>query len=108
MVKQGAPKDPANHQSTPGSTSLCQVRHYQKDLVFCINKRGFQDVLRHIAQSNHPNMKFSVSAVEAIQHAAENHIVSIFMDSSLCTAHAGRITATAKDFALALRLCSRG
>ena len=44
------------------------------------------------------------TALEALQEAAEDIVVSVFQDSMLCTIHAKRVTLKPVDMGLAVRL----
>lgn len=42
--------------------------------------------------------------MEALQHAAEAHLVALFEDSLLCMLHAKRVTLMSRDMQLAKRI----
>jgi histone H3 len=47
------------------------------------------------------DLRFTRSAILALQESAEMFLVSLFEDSNLCAIHAGRITVKPKDMQLA-------
>ena len=60
--------------------------------------------MREIAQVHQPDLRFQVSALAAIQEAAEAYLVSVFEDANLCAIHARRVTIMPKDIGLARRI----
>jgi len=88
----------------PSTHPLREIRRYQKSTELLIGKLPFQRLVREIAQEFRKDLRFQSSAVEALQEAAEAHIVSLFEDTNCATFHAGRVTIRPKDMALALRL----
>lgn len=49
-------------------------------------------------------MRFQAAAVDALQEACEDYIILLFEDCVLCPVHATRVTMTARDMQLALRI----
>lgn len=50
-----------------------------------------------------PDFRFTSGAIEALQEAAESHLVKLFEDANLLAIHAKRVTLQEKDFVLAKR-----
>jgi histone H3 len=72
-----------------------------------IRRLPFQRLVREIAQlcgGEAADMRWRVSALEAIQWAAEDYLIGIFEDSNLAAIHAKRVTIMPKDMQLARRL----
>ena len=53
------------------------------------------------------NARFAVTAIQALQEAAEYFIVGFFEDTNLCAIHSGRVTIMPKDLKLARRIRGR-
>jgi histone H3/H4 len=50
------------------------------------------------------DLRFQSSAIQALQEAAEAHLVSLFEDMQLAALHAKRVTIMARDMTLARRM----
>lgn len=87
----------------PGIQALREIRKYQKSTELLIRKAPFQRIVREII-NDLKEFRITVSAVEALQEAAEAYIVDLFADTNLCAIHAKRVTVMAKDMQLARRL----
>jgi len=90
----------------PGTVALREIRRYQASTNYLINRAPFQRLVRQICQDlNHTKeMRFQASAINAIQSAAEDHLIKVFEDSVQCMLHAGRKTLMTKDMQLAKRI----
>jgi histone H3 len=69
-----------------------------------LKKLPFQRVVREIAQTYNPDLRFQSTAILALQEATEAFLVGLFEDTNLCTLHAGRTTIMTKDMQLARRI----
>lgn len=92
------------HRYRPGSVALREIRRYQKSTELLIRKLPFQRLVKEIAQSMHPGLRFQASAVSALHEASESYLVGLFQDTNLCAIHAKRVTVTPKDMQLARRI----
>jgi len=101
-ASSGAIKKP--HRYRPGTVALREIRRYQKSTSLLLRLKPFQRLVREIAQTFRVDMRFQVSALAAIQEAAEAYMVSVFGDTNLCAVHAKRVTIQLKDMQLAVRL----
>jgi len=107
MARKSAPgtggiKKP--HRYRPGTVALREIRRYQHSTDLLFRKRPFQRLVREIAETMKPDLRFQAGAVLAIQEAAESYIVTLFEDTNMVAIHAGRVTIMAKDMALARRI----
>jgi histone H3 len=86
--------------------ALRDIRRYQKSTDLLIKKMPFQRLVREIARDLGlvTDLRFQVSAINALQEAAEAHLVSLFEDTNLCAIHGRRVTIMPKDMSLARRL----
>ena len=92
------------HRYRPGTVALREIRRYQHSTDLLFRKRPFQRLVREIAETMKPDLRFQAGAVLAIQEAAESYIVTLFEDTNMVAIHAGRVTIMAKDMALARRI----
>ena len=92
------------HRYRPGTVALREIRRYQKSTELLIRKLPFERLVRAIAQSFQPDVRFQSSAVVALQEAAEAHLVGLLEDSNLAAVHANRVTILPKDLTLARRI----
>lgn len=92
------------HRFRPGTAALRDIRRYQKSTDLLLRKLPFQRLVREIATDFRTDLRFQVSAVAALQEAAEAYLVGLFADTNLCAIHAKRVTIQAKDIQLARRI----
>jgi histone H3 len=88
----------------PGTVALREIRRYQKTTELLIRKAPFQRLIREIAQRRRSELRFQISAVQALQEACEAYLVELFEDTNLCAIHAKRVTIMTKDMQLARRI----
>ncbi|KAF8216456.1 putative histone H3 [Mycena galopus ATCC 62051] len=93
-----------SHRFRPGTVALREIRAYQKSTEHLIRKLPFQRLVREIAQDLMEDIRFQSTALEGLQEAAENFLVSLFEDTQACALHAKRVTIMQKDMMLARRL----
>lgn len=92
------------HRYRPGTVALREIRKYQKSTDLLIRKLPFQRLIKDISQQMKPGFRYRSSALEAMQHALEAFMVSLFEDANLCAIHARRVTIMVKDMLLARRI----
>ncbi|KAH9387882.1 hypothetical protein TYRP_009081 [Tyrophagus putrescentiae] len=91
----------------PGMFALREIRAYQNSGRLLLPKAPFQRLVRSIAEDRlkvDQTFRFQLSALEALQEAAEAYLVELFEDTNLCAVHAKRVTIMPSDMALARRL----
>lgn len=98
------PKVRKPHRFRPGTVALREIRHYQRSTNLLIQRLPFQRIVRDVARDIRPDLRFQPKAIDALQHAAEQYMTSVFEDANLCSLHAKRVTLTDRDLGLALRL----
>ena len=64
----------------------------------------FQSLVREIAQTYSPYLRFQSGTVLALQEAAKAYLVGLLEDSNLCTIHAKGVTIMPRDMQLARRI----
>ena len=87
-----------------GTVALREIRRYQRSSDLLIRKMPFQRLLREIAQTHNPGLRFQSGAILALQESAEAYLVGLLEDSNLCAIHAKRVTIMPKDMQLAWRI----
>ena len=88
----------------PGTVALREIAKYQKGTQLLLRKAPFQRLVRALATSQKENLRWSASAVAALQEAAEAQVISLLADTNLCAIHAKRVTIMSRDVQLARRL----
>jgi len=92
----------------PGTVALREIHKLQQSTQLLMRKAPFRRLVRQVARnvtgSQHSEPRWSESALEAVQEAAEAHLTSLLTDSNLCALHAKRVTLMSKDLQLARRL----
>ena len=92
------------HRYRPGTVALRDIRKYQRSTELIIRKLPFQRLVREIAQQFKADLRFQISALFALQEAAESYLVGLFEDTNLIALHAKRVTIMPKDVQLARRI----
>ena len=88
----------------PGTVALREIRRYQRSSDLLIWRMPFQRLVREIAQTHNPYLRFQSGAILALQESAEAYLVGLLEDSNLCAIHAKRVTIMPKDIQLARRI----
>ena len=64
--------------------------------------------MRELVQSNNKqDVRFQGLAIQALQEAAENYLINLFVDTQLCAEHSKRVTIMQPDMLLATRIGGR-
>ena len=88
----------------PGTVALREIRRYQRSSELLIRRMPFQRLVREIAQTHNPHLRFQSGAILALQESVEAYLVGLLEDSNLCAIHAKRVTIMPKDLQLARRI----
>ncbi|EPY27914.1 histone H3 [Strigomonas culicis] len=88
----------------PGTVALREVKKFQRSVDLLIQRAPFQRLVREIAAAQKEGIRFSSSALLALQESTEAYVVSLLADTNLATVHARRVTIMPRDIQLALRL----
>jgi histone H3/H4 len=96
------------HRYRPGMKALQEIKYFQRSTDLLIRKLPFSRLVREICQQNFVRpgyeLRWSASAVLALQEASEAFLVGLFEDANFCALHAKRVTIMPKDLALARRI----
>ena len=100
------------HRYCPGLLALREIRRYQQTTDSLIRKTPFNKLIKEISQEYRicpegpgtPSVQvhFQLTALAALQEAAENYLVGLFEDVNLLAVHAKRVTVMPRDIWLAL------
>ena len=92
----------------PGARALKEIRRYQRDGELLIRRLPFQRVVRDVLQDlGKLDLRMQLTAVLAMQEAAEALLVECFQDTNLAAIHTKRVTITPRDMELAARIRGR-
>ena len=83
---------------------LSEIKKLQNSVGLLIPKLSFQRVVKEIAQSFMPQVRFQTSALGVAHEATENYLVELYEHCNLCATHANRKTIVPRDLKLSLRL----
>ena len=88
----------------PRTVALREIRRYQRSSDLLIQRMPFQRLVREIAQTHNPYLRFQSGAILALQESAEAYLVGLLEDSNLCAIHVKRVTIMPKDIQLARQI----
>ena len=113
MRPTGGIKKP--HRYRPGMVALREIRRYQTSTENLIRRTPFQKLIREISQEYRicpdgpgtpsVQVRFQLTAIAALQEAAESYLVGLFEDVTLLAIHAKRVTIMPRDIRRAVRIC---
>lgn len=115
--KKGTPsrrggETPKKRRYRPGTKALKEIRQYQRSSDLLIRKLPFCRLVKQLCQDHFARpgevYRWQGTALEALQHAAEDYLVKLFEDANLCTIHAKRVTVMVRDIQLARRIKGAG
>ena len=92
------------HRYRPGTVALREIRRYQKSTDLLIHKLPWQRLVREIAVDFKSDLRFTASALFALQESNEAYMVELMEDTNLCAIHGKRVTIMPKDIQLARRI----
>ncbi len=104
LAKKSTAKAPQIRRYRPGERVDLDIRRYQKETKLLIRKLPFQRLVREVTQDLKDDIRYQLSALEALQEASEAYLVGLFEDTNLCANHANRVTVMPKDMQLARRI----
>jgi histone H3 len=84
-----------------GVVALREIRRYQKSTDLLIRRKPFHRLISEVLQANSNKFRTAKGAKEALQEAAEAHIVNLFKKAQKLAIHRGKSTVESKDLKLA-------
>ncbi len=103
---QPVPNVKRPHRFRPGTVALREIRKFQKSTDLLIRRIPFQRLAREIAQDIKEDVRFTSSALLALQEASEDSLTRLFTLTNLMCIHRGRVTIMPKDMQLVRRVMS--
>eukprot|EP01083_Nonionella_stella_P042623 115067_1 len=97
-------------RNRPGTVALREIRRFQKTTELLIRKAPFSRLVREVSLNftrHNSALRFTASAMLALQEAVEYYIVGLMEDANLCAIHAKRVTIMPRDLQLARRIRGR-
>lgn len=101
---EGGVKERKARRNKPGTSTLREIKRYQRTVDMLLPKASFQRLVRQITMAMDHQLRFQSQALVALQEASEAYIVGLFEDTNLCAIHAKRVTVQKKDMDLARRI----
>ena len=95
------------HRYRPGTVAIREIRKMQKNTNPLIPKKRFVSLVRELAEdvSSLPGtIRFTADALNALQEAAEAHVISVFQKANIVAIHSGRTTIMPMDMSIATQL----
>lgn len=89
---------------SPGVVAAKEIHHYQSTTDKLIRKIPFWRLVKEITHSINPDLRFQQSAIDALQTASEDYIVTNFEQAQACANHAKRVTVYPSDINLAMKI----
>lgn len=96
----------AGYRYRPGTVAIREIRHYQKTTHLLIPRGNFNRLVRQVTLNTRPHswhahpFRFTKTALEALQEAAEDFLVTTFRETQTIAIHAGREVITDEDMRL--------
>lgn len=91
------------------STVLKEIKYYQSNIINLVQKAPFVKTLKTLLMENSQSIqRFSASALDVLQEAMENFLVSAASSGNDLVRHAKRVTLMKKDLELAVKLRQMG
>ena len=97
-------EDGSSRRWRPGTVALREIRHMQKGTNLLIQKAPFQRLIREVMDKHKQDMRFRPSALEAIQEATEQYLISVFEGAVILQLHRKKKTLIQKDLSYTVRI----
>lgn len=101
-AEEAAPRRKRKRAS--GAKALSEIRKLQRTTELLIPFQPFQRLVREIAQDYKDDLRFTGSAILALQTAAEDYIINLLHMTQLSALHAKRVNLKPRDMHLARRI----
>ena len=102
------------HRYCPELLALQEIQRYQQTTESLIRRTPFNKLIKEISREYRicpegpgtpsVQVRFQLTALAALQEAAENYLVGLSEDINLLAVHAKRVTVVSRDIQLALRI----
>ena len=88
----------------PGTVAMREIKALQKGTQLLIQKAPFQRLVREVAEKHKTDMRFRASALEAMQEACEQYLISVFEGAVILQLHRKKKTLIQKDLSYTIRI----
>lgn len=94
------------HRYKPGTVALREIRRYQKTTDLLLRKLPFARLVREVLLDLWPsnNIRWQMTALLAIQEAAEAYLVALFEDTNIVAINSRRVTIMPRDIHVVRRI----
>ena len=106
--KKASDKPKKQRRLKPGTVALRQIRQYQKSTDLLVAKLPFERLVRELAQEFKDDVRFSKTAMYALQSASEDYLTNLFGDAMTTCCDFGGKTLTVNGVQTVLRLRKAG
>eukprot|EP01117_Protostelium_nocturnum_P020845 TRINITY_DN962_c0_g1_i1.p1 TRINITY_DN962_c0_g1~~TRINITY_DN962_c0_g1_i1.p1 ORF type:complete len:174 (+),score=39.23 TRINITY_DN962_c0_g1_i1:95-616(+) len=103
-VSKRSAKPTAKPNRFKPSKAVAEIRKLQTTVNLLIPKLSFSRLVREITSYVASDMRWKLTAMEALQEATEYHLVQLFEDSQECAVHCKRVTIMDRDLRLVMRM----
>jgi histone H3 len=103
-IKTLAKGDPQRKRRYDETIALNEIREEMSNTDPIIKPAAFKRLVQEIGQDFSTDIRFSPEAIEALQEAAEDHVIRLFEKSNLVAIHSGRTYVAPKDFQLVRKI----
>ena len=100
QAEDEAPRKRRKYRRKPGVKALQEIKYQQNRVDLIFRKLPFARLVREImvlAQPPGRSYRITGTALEALQEAAETHLLRRFEASNICAIHGKRVTLMPKD-----------
>ena len=88
----------------PGTVAMREIKALQKGTQLLIQKAPFQRLVRETGDKRAQQFRFRASALEAMQEAAEQYLISVFEGAVILQLHRKKKTLIQKDLSYTVRI----
>ena len=94
----------------PGTVALREIRRFQNTTELLLRKLPFTRLVREVLQDLWPSnqIRWKMSALMAIQEAAEAYLVALFEDTNIVAINSRRVTIMPRDIHVVRRIRGLG
>ena len=88
----------------PGTVAMREIKALQKGTQLLIQKAPFQRLVRETIERYKQDFRFRASALEAMQEATEQYLISVFEGAVILQLHRKKKTLIQKDLSYTVRI----
>lgn len=93
------------HRYRPGTVALREIKRFQNSTQLLLRKLPFARLVREILQELGSQVnRWHVSALDALQEAAEAYMITLFEDANIVAINSKRVTIMQRDIRVVRRI----